>query len=204
MWYPEMKVLMTYSSGYGSTKEVAERITEILVNNSDLQLTLLSIDDVQDVTNFDAIIVGSSVRADRPLANVRDFFAKHSDTLEKKHLAIFLRKSFSVAEPTAFERIKFRLRRDDGAAVYLNGISLFTHHLQAGGGDETVLFAEHTVGDVAEHIYYVETVEPELLVAGENVIAVQVHQVNEGSSDLFFDLAVEGLQREDAELEQRP
>ena len=89
MWCTDMNVLMTYSSGYGSTKEVAERISERLEEKSGFKLTLLSIDDVEDISEYDAVIVGSSVRADRPLANVRDFFAKHINVLEKKHLAIF-------------------------------------------------------------------------------------------------------------------
>ena len=84
-----MKVLVTYSSGYGATKEVAEKIAEILGHTSSLVVTVKSIDDVFDIHAFDAVIVGSSVRADRPLANVRDFFARYNSELAQKHLAIF-------------------------------------------------------------------------------------------------------------------
>ena len=84
-----MKVLVTYSSGYGTTKEVSEKIAEILDENDALDVTVQSIDEVFDINEFDAVIVGSSVRADRPLANVRDFFARHNSALTKKHLAIF-------------------------------------------------------------------------------------------------------------------
>jgi hypothetical protein len=121
--------------------------------------------------------------------------------IPKEHLAIYLRKAFDVADPTAFEGLKFRLRRDDGAAVFLNGICVFHHHLPPPRGDGrpgSVPFAEATVGDVAEHVHFVELATPDLLVAGKNVVAVQVHQANAGSSDLFFDLAVEGLRAETA------
>ena len=84
-----MNVLMTYSSGYGSTKEVAERISKILAEESGLKITISSIDDIDGIQDYDAIVVGSSVRADRPLANVRDFFAKNSKILLQKHVALF-------------------------------------------------------------------------------------------------------------------
>lgn len=84
-----MKVLITYSSGYGTTKEIAERIAQILSSSDDLLVTVQSVDDVIDITDFAAVIIGTSVRADRPLANVRDFFAQHNVELAKKHLAIF-------------------------------------------------------------------------------------------------------------------
>ena len=44
-----MNVLMTYSSGYGSTKEVAERISKILAEESGLKITISSIDDVDGI-----------------------------------------------------------------------------------------------------------------------------------------------------------
>lgn len=92
-WYKygvvDMKVLVAYSSGYGTTKEVSEKIAGILNDNGGLHVTVQSIDDVADLNSYDAIIVGSSVRADRPLANVRDFFARHNSELSQKHVAIF-------------------------------------------------------------------------------------------------------------------
>lgn len=84
-----MKILITYSSGYGTTREVAERIAHILASDGDFGVTVESVDNVSELDDFDAIIVGSSVRADRPLANVRDFFAQHNIELAQKHLAIF-------------------------------------------------------------------------------------------------------------------
>ncbi|MBN1560170.1 flavodoxin domain-containing protein [candidate division KSB1 bacterium] len=85
-----MKVLVTYSSGYGATKEVAEKIAKILDNTAGLVVTVMSIDAVSGIHEYDAVIVGSSVRADRPLANVRDFFARYNSELAQKQLAIFV------------------------------------------------------------------------------------------------------------------
>jgi len=83
------KVLITYSSGYGTTKEVAERIAGIFEKRGGKDVTNESIDNVGDIDGYDVVIVGSSIRADRPLANVRDFFAKHNQLLSNKRVAIF-------------------------------------------------------------------------------------------------------------------
>ena len=84
-----MKILITYSSGLGSTEEVSQEIANVLVEDSHFKVEVLSIDDVQNIDPYDSIIVGSSVRADRPLANVRDFFAAHRFELPKKKFALF-------------------------------------------------------------------------------------------------------------------
>jgi len=84
-----MNVLITYSSGYGATKEVAEKVSRILAEEPRFKIATISIDDVETIGDYDAVIVGSSVRADRPLANVRDFFARYADVLPEKHLVIF-------------------------------------------------------------------------------------------------------------------
>lgn len=84
-----MRTLIAYSSGYGTTREVAEKIGDILKNDGCFQVTVKSIDDVHDLAPYQAVIVGSSVRADLPLANVRDFFAKHRAELVEKSVAVF-------------------------------------------------------------------------------------------------------------------
>jgi len=83
-----MNVLVTYSSGYGTTKEVSEKIGKLFSEKGET-VTVQAVDAVQDLKDYDAVIVGSSIRADRPMANIRDFFARHNHTLGKKQLAIF-------------------------------------------------------------------------------------------------------------------
>jgi menaquinone-dependent protoporphyrinogen oxidase len=84
-----MNALVAYSSGLGSTKEVAEEIAKILSENNSINVDLKTVDDVGEIDKYDAVIIGSSVRADRPLANVRDFFARYRHILPKKKIAIF-------------------------------------------------------------------------------------------------------------------
>ena len=87
---PKSKVLVTYSSGYGATKEVAEEVAKIISNHSEFQVNLENIDNCSIINEYDAIIMGSSVRADRPLANTRDFIAEHRYELTEKQVALFV------------------------------------------------------------------------------------------------------------------
>jgi len=84
-----MKVLILYSSGYGATKEVSQEIGRIIEKEQGFQTTVQSIDKANGIAKYDAIVVGSSVRADRPLANVRDFFARYRYILPEKKIALF-------------------------------------------------------------------------------------------------------------------
>ena len=84
-----MNVLIAYSSGLGSTKEVAREIGKVLQNGSSLNVDVQSIDNVGDIEKYETIVIGSSVRADRPLANVRDFFSRHRHVLPNKKIALF-------------------------------------------------------------------------------------------------------------------
>jgi len=84
-----MNVLITYSSGLGSTKEVALEIARILSQETSLHIHSDSIDDVENIDEFEGIVVGSSVRADAPLANVRDFFNRFRVELLQKKVALF-------------------------------------------------------------------------------------------------------------------
>jgi len=84
-----MKILVTFSSGLGSTEEVSQEIANVLAEDSHLKVEVISIDEVKSIGRYDSVIVGSSVRADRPLANVRDFFAAHRYELLKKKFALF-------------------------------------------------------------------------------------------------------------------
>jgi menaquinone-dependent protoporphyrinogen IX oxidase len=84
-----MKALIAYSSGYGATEEVSQEIGRVLQQQNGLQVDVVSIDEVNGIKDYDVIIVGSSVRAERPLANVRDFFRRYRFLLPTKYVALF-------------------------------------------------------------------------------------------------------------------
>lgn len=101
----------------------------------------------------------------------------------------YFRHRFNVADPAAITRLTVRVIRDDGAVVYLNGAEVFRTGMPEGSITFDTL-ANTTVGGADETTPFDRDIATTGLVAGENVIAVEVHQVNAGSSDLGLDLAL--------------
>lgn len=105
-----------------------------------------------------------------------------------KYITTYFRSSFDVADPATIQSLVVSLRRDDGAVVYLNGNEAF----RSGFAEDTeVLYetlARDTAGEGGEIALFSKQVAPSLLVAGRNVVAVEIHQAAITSSDLSFDL----------------
>jgi hypothetical protein len=104
-----------------------------------------------------------------------------------KYITTYFRKSFSVSDPSTISGLQLNLVRDDGAVVYLNGTEVFRSNMPSGTISSSTLAAS-TVGDVEESAWYPATINPALLQAGNNVIAVEIHQSAIDSSDISFDL----------------
>ena len=113
----------------------------------------------------------------------------------------YFRHQFNV-DSTGIVGLEVGLRRDDGAIVYLNGTEIVRSNMPQGEvGHDTFAFNASDDGN-SLHEY---TVSTDALVDGDNVLAVEVHQVNATSSDLSFDLSlVKILASADAELERGP
>jgi hypothetical protein len=109
---------------------------------------------------------------------------------EAKHMTAYFRASFQVADPAGLRAVRIWLRRDDGAAIYLNGKEIVRDNLppDAGPGDGSLL----TVSRDAEAAFFPHELPPDALRAGDNTLAVEVHQSSGSSSDLIFDLGIEG------------
>ncbi|RIK80290.1 MAG: hypothetical protein DCC68_11305 [Planctomycetota bacterium] len=98
----------------------------------------------------------------------------------------YFRHTLNVADPSQYTGLTLRLKRDDGAAVYLNGVEVARDLLAADAEFDTP--ASGTVGGADENTFFEFPVNPGLLVAGDNLIAVEVHQQGPTSSDISFDL----------------
>ena len=109
---------------------------------------------------------------------------------DQKHPSACFRLSFEVHEQQ-FEKLRLKIRCDDGAGVFLNGQWIAGKHVSEGLSLDQ--FVDATVGGLEERVYESIRVDPGALVSGTNVLAVQAHQCNGGSSDFLFDLALEGL-----------
>jgi menaquinone-dependent protoporphyrinogen oxidase len=56
----ETKVLVTYASKYGATREIAEKISQTLSNNG-LQVDTLPINQVTNLMQYNAVVLGSAI-----------------------------------------------------------------------------------------------------------------------------------------------
>ncbi|MDD3430850.1 MAG: lamin tail domain-containing protein [Bacteroidales bacterium] len=102
-----------------------------------------------------------------------------------KFITTYFRKKFNLSEST-LQNSSFvlKMRRDDGAVVYLNGKEIIRTNMPAGEIKYNSLATESRT-DTTYHCY---PVDASALLWGDNVIAVEMHQVQKSSSDLFFDL----------------
>ena len=105
---------------------------------------------------------------------------------------IYFRKTVDSGDG-AWAKVRFRCRRDDAIAIYLNGKTLFRDALPPERETDHTTRAIRKLGGLEELLYYCIDVPLDHWHAGANVIAVELHQHKPTSSDLFFDLAIEGL-----------
>ena len=106
-----------------------------------------------------------------------------------KHITTYFRKSF-IYEGDASIPLQgvVHLLRDDGAVIYLNGDEMFRSNMPSGIVDFNTLASDVSAGNTESDLI---TVALQLtLLGGENVIAVEIHQISSTSSDISFDLSL--------------
>ncbi len=106
-----------------------------------------------------------------------------------KWVTSYFRTTFSIADMP--DQVTVKLVADDGAVVYLNGVEALRDNMPEGAIDGSTLASSGRWGD-AESDARAFTIDPALLVSGENYITVEVHQDRPSSSDLSMDLDVIG------------
>lgn len=105
-----------------------------------------------------------------------------------KYITYYFRKRFNVTSVAALaDTLQINILRDDGAVVYINGVEVARSNMPAGTINSGT-FSSTIVDGADESTYYPHLVPASVLVNGQNVIAVEVHQRDGTSSDLGFDL----------------
>lgn len=110
-------------------------------------------------------------------------------TLSTAIRTAYFRKVINIPSLVGITGINLGLKRDDGAVIYINGTEVARHNMPAGTVTYSTL-ASTTVAGNDKLISHAISVPATGLVAGNNVIAVEVHQSSTSSSDLFFDLSL--------------
>lgn len=105
-----------------------------------------------------------------------------------KYPTTYFRTNFLVDTlPNAAQDLIIRIKRDDGALVYINGHELLRDNMPAG----TINYLTYALGAVDgsnESVYFEYIIDKSKLVLGNNTIAVSIHQDRKNSSDISFDL----------------
>ncbi len=110
----------------------------------------------------------------------------------RRHGAIYFRTRFELNGLAGYGDFVFRTHIDDGAVVYVNGVEAFRDGFNAG---VQVQFDSLSNSRGNEGVFDEFTVDRSLFVEGENIIAVEVHQVTATNNDLVFDLAIDASER---------
>jgi hypothetical protein len=101
-----------------------------------------------------------------------------------KYPTTYFRKHVNLASVAGISNAVLTLKRDDGGVVYINGTEVFRVNMPAGDINYLTYASSTTNGTNTTCI------PPSVLVQGDNVIAVEIHQGNATSSDIQMDLAL--------------
>lgn len=107
------------------------------------------------------------------------------------NMAFQFRRVFLVPDAALVQALNARMIRDDGAVVYVNGVEVWRDGMPTGTIDHTTRAAA-TISGSAETSWVVKALSPGLLVTGTNLLAAEVHQVTNTSTDVSFDFELSG------------
>ena len=105
-------------------------------------------------------------------------------------MTTYFRHVFDVPTPSQFSKLALRILRDDGVKVYLNGEDVFRNNLPSDPVTSTTRALE-----AMEPTNFLSSayIDPSLLVAGRNILAVEMHQTATNATKLAFDLELTGI-----------
>lgn len=111
----------------------------------------------------------------------------YGSSTTNRRITYYFRRSFAVVSPASLAALTVRYVRDDGAVIYLNGVEVVRSNMPTGTIGYTTR-ATTAVSGAGESAWLEAPIDPALLVAGTNVIAVEIHQQSPSSTDVSFDL----------------
>lgn len=88
------EVLLVYGSRYGSTKEIAEKIGDIFLQN-DIDIDLVNLEetklkDLPPFSAFDGVMIGSGIKINKITKSVKKFLKKKADDLKDNYFGFFV------------------------------------------------------------------------------------------------------------------
>jgi hypothetical protein len=111
---------------------------------------------------------------------------------DNNQITSYFRHSFTVADPAAYSGLAYWLLRDDGGVVYLNATEIFrSPNLPA--PPTAITYTTVTGTPNGENTIDTGTTNRNALRAGNNVLAVEIHQQSATSSDVSFEFQLVGI-----------
>jgi len=102
-----------------------------------------------------------------------------------KYPATFFRTTFNVTDPSDWSMLELAMELDDGAVVYLNGEPVWRELMPKGYHDWST-YAVASVSGAFEEQEVRRLIPADLVRPGLNVLAIEVHQFDATSSDLWM------------------
>lgn len=106
-----------------------------------------------------------------------------------RYITTYFRHQFQVTNAAQSIALSVQLLADDGAVIYLNGTEVFRSRMPEG----PISFNTSAARSADEGFYVFSVFCANALVEGTNVLAAEVHQISPNSTDISFDLSLEGL-----------
>ncbi len=107
-----------------------------------------------------------------------------------KNISTYFRKVVNIPNPSLFSSFLMNVHRDDGIVVYVNGVEVARDNMPTG-----VITYTTTTANAADdgNTVIPLTISPSAFSAGNNTIAVEIHQTTASSSDISFDMELNGV-----------
>jgi menaquinone-dependent protoporphyrinogen oxidase len=82
------RALVTYASKHGSTREVAERVAEVM-RGAGADVDVMPAAEVGHLRGYETVVLGGALYAGRLHKDARRFLARHRDALSVRRVAVF-------------------------------------------------------------------------------------------------------------------
>ncbi len=113
--------------------------------------------------------------------------------MQNNYLSAYIRRKFTVEDPSTIALLKLRMKYDDGFIAYLNG----TEILRKGFAEGAAAPYNATASDHETNATFEDTIlncgATQLLRKGDNVLAIKGHNVNLTSSDFSLEVELEAF-----------
>ena len=120
-----------------------------------------------------------------------------SDVNDGNYSTLYCLNSIDIADPGALTQLTLNTEHDDGFVLYLNGVEAARNNVAA--GDEDIFDSTATGGheyDALPNSFDLSGAIADL-VAGENLLAIEVKNVNLTSSDILMNIQILGSTEQD-------